>query len=86
MAINIVRMGSHDADGWRVSSGNQLIGRILPAVEVRFPDPHRWEFALSGSPPRPGGVAPTYEDALAALKEYWGRWLEAAELVPVEPA
>jgi len=72
------------ADDYQVLHGQLQVGRIYKR-KVTLQPGSEWLWALNGVPEGPGGVvftglAATLDEALAALKESWARWLASADL------
>jgi hypothetical protein len=67
-------------DDCRVLQGELEVGQIYKRKVALRPET-QWLWALDGVPEGPvglsgTGLAATLDDAIAALKERWGKWLE----------
>jgi hypothetical protein len=72
------------ADEYRVLHGALQIGQIYKRRAALRPDT-QWLWALNGVPEAPPGLvftglAATRDEAMAALRERWSKWLASAEL------
>jgi hypothetical protein len=71
-------------DDYRVLHGELEIGQIYKRKVALRPET-QWLWALNGVPEGPHdlavtGLAATLDEAIAALKERWGKWLASANL------
>jgi hypothetical protein len=71
-------------DGYHVMHGELQVGQIYERKAAIRPEA-QWLWALNGVPGVPAGVvltglAGTLDQAMAALKEGWSKWLASAEL------
>ncbi len=71
-------------DDYRVLHGELQVGQIYRRKVALRPEA-QWLWALNGVPQGPPdlaftGLAASLDEALAALKERWSRWLASAEL------
>jgi hypothetical protein len=71
-------------DEYHVMHGELQVGQIYKRKAALRPEA-QWLWALNGVPAGRdalaiSGLAPTLDDALAALKERWSKWLESSEL------
>lgn len=69
---------------WSVMSGEFIVGRIYERTGSSNPDT-RWFWAINGVHAGPDimktdGTTATFEQAKAAFKTNWGRWLAWAKL------
>lgn len=72
------------ADDYLVLHGQLQVGRIYKR-KVSLQPGSAWLWALNGVPEDPcelviTGLAASLDEAMAALKERWARWLASAEL------
>jgi hypothetical protein len=68
----------------RVMHGDLEVGQIYRRKAALRPE-SQWLWALNGVPDGPHGLAvtglaATLDEAMAALKERWGKWLASADL------
>jgi hypothetical protein len=72
------------ADDYHVLQGELQVGQIYKRKAALRPET-QWLWALNGVPQGPNGLAltglaATLDEAMAALKERWAKWLASAEL------
>jgi hypothetical protein len=84
MSLSIKPGGDGSVDELLVLHGELQIGQIYKRRVALRPDA-QWLWALNGIPEVPPGLgltglAPSLDDATAALKERWLQWLASAEL------
>jgi hypothetical protein len=84
--VSLVLKPNSDAAGdtYIVLCGKLQVGQISRRKVALRPD-SQWLWALNGVPMGPPGLeftglAPTLEEAMAALEVRWLKWLESAEL------
>jgi hypothetical protein len=76
--------GDGSEDDYRVLHGDLEVGQIYRRKAALRPE-SQWLWALNGVPEGPHGLAATglaatLDEAIAALKERWGKWLGSADL------
>jgi hypothetical protein len=84
MSLELKPSGDGSADEYLVLHGELQVGQIYKRKVALRPDT-QWLWALNGIPEAPrglglSGLAPSLDDATAALKERWSEWLASAEL------
>jgi hypothetical protein len=76
--------GDGSEDGYRVLHGELEVGQIYKRKISLRPEA-QWLWALNGVPEGPHGLAvtglaATLDEAIAALRERWGKWLVSVGL------
>jgi hypothetical protein len=76
--------GEGSEDDYRVLHGELEVGQIYKRKVALRPET-QWLWALNGVPEGPlglsvTGLAATLDEAIAAFKERWGKWLASADL------
>lgn len=84
MSLMLKPISDSAEDQYVVLHGELQVGQISKRKVALRPD-SQWLWALNGVPAGPPelaitGLAPTLDEAMAALKERWSKWLESAEL------
>ena len=84
MSLALKPSGDGSADEYVVLHGELQIGQIYKRKAALRPDT-QWLWALNGIPEAPGGLAltglaPSLDEATAALAERWSQWLASADL------
>jgi hypothetical protein len=80
----VLKPNSAAEDNYHVMHGELQVGQLYKRKAAIRPEA-QWLWALNGLPSRPDGhvltgLAATIDDAMAALKESWSKWLASAEL------
>jgi hypothetical protein len=84
--MSLVLKASADAtDDYRVMHGELEVGQIYRRRAAHRAEA-QWLWALNGVPtasdaPALTGLAATLDEAVAALKERWSKWLASSELM-----
>ena len=84
MPLVVKPKGEESEDDYRVLHGELEVGQIYKRKISLRPEA-QWLWALNGVPEGPvglsaTGLAATLDDAVAAFKERWGKWLASAGL------
>ena len=87
MPLVLKSIGDGSADEFHVLHGELRVGRIYRR-KAALRAGARWLWALNCVPEGPRGLAftglaPTLDEATAALQESWSKWLASAELSEV---
>jgi hypothetical protein len=84
MTLVLKPKGQGSEDDYHVLHGELEVGRIYRRKAALRPET-QWLWALNGVPEGPlglsaTGLAATLDEAIAAFKERWGKWLASAGL------
>jgi hypothetical protein len=84
VALVLKPKGDGSEDDYRVLHGELEVGQIYRRKAALRPET-QWLWALDGVPEGPvglsaTGLAATLDEAIAALKERWGKWLVSVGL------
>jgi hypothetical protein len=84
MPLVLKPKGERSEDDYRVLHGELEVAQIYKRKVALRPET-QWLWALNGVPEGPHGLAVTglaasVDEAIAALKERWGKWLASANL------
>jgi hypothetical protein len=84
MSLVLNKNADASAEDYQVLHGQLQVGRIYKRKITLRPG-SEWLWALNGVPEGPcglviTGLAASLDEALAALKERWAKWLASAEL------
>jgi hypothetical protein len=84
MSLVLNTIADSSTEDYQVLHGQLQVGRIYKRKITLRPG-SEWLWALNGVPEDPcglviSGLAASLDEALAALKERWAKWLASAEL------
>jgi hypothetical protein len=80
----VLKAGAEATDDYHVMHGELKVGQIYKRKAALRPEA-QWLWTLNGVPVGPdtpalAGLAATLDEATAALKERWSKWLASSEL------